>query len=243
VLYAVITAGGRVDGEFARTIQTDVKALAPVGSRRLIDAALDAARGIEVAAIAVVGGPEVRRHCGDRVERVIDAAEDGAQNIQKALRAFPGCDLVYLTSDLPFIEAGGLRDFVDRAQGCAAAMPLADAAVYERAFPGAPGRPMSLGGERFASGTVFLFAAAAAGEIERLAGAFFDARKSRLRLARLCGPGLLLRYLLGTLRVSDLEARASRVLGGPVRAVRGSSPGLCYDVDRLEDWEYARTRI
>jgi hypothetical protein len=243
VLHAVITAGGRVSGDFARAIGTDVKAMAPLGSRRLIDASIDAARGIGVAAIAVVGGPEVRQYCAARVERVIDASADGTENIRKALRAFPDVDLVYLTSDVPFIDPEGLRDFVVRSNGALVTMPLADPAAYERRFPEGPGELMKLGGERFASGTAFFLAARSIPQIEALAGAFFDARKSPLGLARLCGPVLLLRYLVKRLRVGDVEARASRLFGGPVRAVRGASPGLCYDVDALEDWEYARARV
>lgn len=243
MLHAVITAGGRVDGAFAQAIGTDIKALAPLGPRRLIDAAIEAARGLGVAAIAVVGPEEVRAHCTGRVERVIDAVADGGENALRALRAFPGEELLYLTSDVPFIDADGLHDFTVRAQGLAAAMPLADALAYEGRFPGAPEHVMTLGHERFASGTVFVMRGDALTKIEKLATAFFDARKSAWRLASLCGAGLLLRYALGRLCVADVERRAARVLGGSVRAIRDASPGLCYDVDTLAEWEYARARI
>ncbi|HXP93410.1 MAG TPA: nucleotidyltransferase family protein [Candidatus Binatia bacterium] len=242
MLHAVITAGGRVDGTFAQAIGTDVKALAPLGSRRLIDTVIDAARGIGVAAIAVVGGEEVRAHCGERTERFIDESPDGGENARRALRAFPGRDLIYLTSDIPFLDAEGLRDFTARAEGLVASMPLAAAQDYARAFPGAPEHTMSLAGERFASGTVFVLRAPAVAHIEGLAGTFFDARKSAWRLATLCGPSLLIRYALRRLHIADVEARASGILGGPVRAIRDASPGLCYDIDTLEEWEYARAR-
>jgi CTP:molybdopterin cytidylyltransferase MocA len=242
MLHAVITAGGRVDGAFAQAIGTEVKALAPLGSRRLIDAAIDAARGLGVAAIAVVGGEEVLAHCTGRVDRAIAAAADGGENARRALRAFPGEDLLYLTSDVPFVDPQGLRDFTLRAEGAAAAMPLADPLAYAARFPGAPDHVMSLGPERFASGTVFVLRAAVLTKIEALAAAFFDARKSAWRMAGLCGPALLARYAFGRLRVRDVEARATRVLAAPVRAVRDASPGLCYDVDTLAEWEYARAR-
>lgn len=119
-------------------------------------------------------------------------------------------------------------------------MPLADAEGYARRFPQAPERTMTIGGERFASGTVFVIRAQAIAEIEQVAAAFFAARKSVWRMASLCGPGLLIRLALRRLQVAHIEARASRVLGGPVRAVRNASPGLCYDVDTLDEWEYAR---
>jgi hypothetical protein len=43
--------------------------------------------------------------------------------------------------------------------------------------------------------------------------------------------------------VEDVEAYARRVLGIPVGAVRGADPGLCYDVDTLEEYRYACTRV
>lgn len=241
-LHAVITAGGRVDGAFASRIGTDVKALAPLGARRLIDASIDAARGAGVAAIAVVGGAAVAAHCAGRVERVVPESADGAENVRRALDAFPGASLLYLTSDLPFVDTAGVRDFVARSAGAALAMPLADPDAYARAFPGAPPHVMRLGGERFANGSVFIIDARALDAVRRVAGAFFDARKAPWRLAALCGPALMLRYACGKLRVEDLEARAEHVLGGTVRAVRGAAPGLCYDVDTVEEWEYAARR-
>jgi len=242
MLHAVITAGGRVEGAFAQAIGTDVKALAPLGSRRLIDAAIEAARGAGAEAIAVVGGDAVRAHCDGRIERFIDESPDGGENARRALRAFPNEDLLYLTSDVPFIDAGGLRDFVARSDGSVVAMPLADADGYERRFPHAPEHTMAIGGERFASGSVFVLRSPALAGIEEVAAAFFAARKSVWRMAGLCGPGLLIRFALRRLHIADIESRASRVLGGRVRAVRNASPGLCYDVDTLEEWEYARAR-
>jgi len=243
MLHAVITAGGRVDGAFAQAIGTDVKALAPLGSRCLIDTAIDAARGIGVEAIAVVGGDAVRAYCRSRVDLIVDETPDGGENARRALRAFPGRDMLYLTSDVPFLNADGLSDFVARSEGLVASLPLAGADAYERRFTGSPEHTMTLGGERFASGTVFVMREPAIEKIATLAGAFFNARKSAWRLATLCGPILLAKYALSRLRVADIEQRASHILGGPVRAIRDASPGLCYDVDSLEEWDYARTHV
>jgi len=64
---AVITAGARVDGEFAGRIGTDVKALARIGNRTMLQASIEAARGAGATRIAVVGGAEIRAACGERV--------------------------------------------------------------------------------------------------------------------------------------------------------------------------------
>jgi hypothetical protein len=243
-LYAVITAGGRVRGEFERAIGTEIKALAPLGSRRLIDPAIDAARSIGVAAIGVVGPREVRDHCGARVELAIDAAASGTQNILRALRAFPDAGrLVFLTSDMPFIDAAGLRVFVERSRGWALTMALSPADAYAAEFPAAPPHLARFGPESFANGSAFVIDRSAFASLERVAGKFFSARKSLPRLATLLGPTLCLRFACRRLRIADIERRAAGVLGVNARAILDAAPGLCYDVDDLADWTYAHSRF
>jgi hypothetical protein len=113
---------------------------------------------LNVEAIAVVGGPEVRAYCAGRVDRIVDAAEDGVENIRRALGAFAFERLVYLTSDIPFVDGPGLADFVARSDGSAVTMALGDADAYDAAFPAAPPHAVSLGQERVANGSVFTIA-------------------------------------------------------------------------------------
>lgn len=239
-VHAVITAGGRVDDAFAAAIGTPWKALAPIGNRRLIDAAIDAARGAGVAEIAVVGPADVQAYCASRVDLAIPAVADGAENIRRALHAFPRAErLVFLTSDLPFIEAFGLSDFIERSFGAQLAMALAQGAAYDDAFPAAPPHFVDIGGERIANGSVFTIDVRAIPTIEAVAGRFFAARKSLLKLASLLGPELCVRFAFKRLRIRHIEARADRMLGLKALAVRHAAPGLCFDVDDIADWAYA----
>jgi GTP:adenosylcobinamide-phosphate guanylyltransferase len=241
-MYVAITAGGQSRPDLAAAIGTPYKALAPIGGRRLIDVVIDAARALAPRGIAVVGPPEVHAHVANRVESPIDAADDGVENIRRALHAFPEAPrLLYLTCDLPFIDAAGLADFVARSHDTPLTMALADAAVYEAAFPAAPPHALSLAGERVANGNAFLISRSAIAPLETVAGRFFNARKNLARLALLLGPNLCLRYACKSLRIADIEHRARRVLGFDVRAIRDAAPGLCYDVDTVQDWAYAHS--
>jgi GTP:adenosylcobinamide-phosphate guanylyltransferase len=236
---AVVTAGGLAGGAFAEAIGGRVKALAPVGARTLLDVALDACEGAGVAGVAVIGGPEVRAHLAARDVRVIDADPDGGENVLRALGAWPGERFVYLTSDLPFASAAGLRDLIARSAAFALAMALADVDAYAARFPGAGEHSVALGGERVANGNAFVVAAEAVEPARALATKLFAARKSLPKLALLLGPSLCLRFATKRLTIADLEAYGERRLGVPVGAVRGCDPGLCYDVDTLADYEYA----
>jgi molybdopterin-guanine dinucleotide biosynthesis protein A len=239
---AVITAGGLVEGEFAEAIGTGVKALAPFRSRTLLDVALDACAGAGIEGVAVIGGTEVRAHLAGGGVRVIDAAIDGATNVLRALDAWPGERFVYLTSDIPFASAAGLRELIARSNDFALTMALAGVQAYEERFPGAGEHSVALGGERVANGNAFVIAPTAVEPARAFATKLFDARKSLPRLALLLGPALCLRFAMKRLTIADLEAFGSRRLGVPVGALRDCDPGLCYDVDTLADYRYACTR-
>jgi CTP:molybdopterin cytidylyltransferase MocA len=239
---AVITAGGLVDGAFADAIGTRVKALARFGTRTLLDVALDACAGAGIDGVAVIGGDEVREHLRGGRARLLDAADDGGTNVLRALAAWPGERFVYLTSDMPFASADGVRDLIARSEPFAVTMALADVDAYEAHFPGAPEHSVALGGERVANGNAFVVAPEAVAPARALATQLFAARKSLLKLALLLGPAMCLRFATKRLTIADLEAYGRRRLGVPVGALRGCDPGLCYDVDTLEEYEYARAR-
>jgi CTP:molybdopterin cytidylyltransferase MocA len=237
-----VTSGGRVDGAFAAAIGTPIKALAPLGAGALIDPVLTALRATGIDEIAVVGGPEVAAHLDGSGVRMIDAAESGAANVGRALAAWEGGDLVYATSDLPFVDAGALADFLAASRPHALTMPLANGAAYESAYPGAAAHVTNVGGERVANGSVFFISAAAIAPLRTVAGRFFEQRKSALGMARLLGPALLLRFVVRRLRITDVERRARAALGVDAVAIRDAAPALCYDVDTLEDYRFACAR-
>ena len=236
---AVITAGGRVDGQLARSMGTPIKALAPVGGSSMLDRTIAALRGVGVERIAVVGGDEVRRALPPGI-RGIDEAPSGSENLRRALSAWgPTNRLLYMTSDMPFLNAAALQTFIDAAAPAALALPLTEWEVFDRRFPGAPPFGIVLAGEKVVNGGAFIIPPGGAPAIEQFATRFFDARKSPLRMARLAGPALLLQFICRTLSVARLETHAHRLLGFPARAVRNAPPELAYDVDVLEEYEYA----
>jgi hypothetical protein len=70
----------------------------------------------------------------------------------------------------------------------------------------------------------------------------FDARKAPWKMARVAGPLVLVRYAIGRISVSALEARARRVLGMPVAALRDAPPELAFDADTAAEYAYALDR-
>jgi CTP:molybdopterin cytidylyltransferase MocA len=242
-MIAAITAGGRVDGALAAAIGTDVKALAPLGGERLVDRSIAAARAAGAARVVVIGGAEIRAHCEGRVEKIVSEAAEGRENLRLAIEAAGGEPLLFLTSDLPFVTGDAAHAFVERARGSDLALPLATEEDYLRAYPGAPPHITRVGNERVANGSVIYFGPGVGSAVLDISQRLFDARKSLMRMATLLGPALLLRFVAKRLAIEHIENRAQRVFGINARAVRNASPNLCFDVDTLEDYEYAVGRV
>lgn len=231
-----------MSGEFARAAGTNVKALARVKDKTMLDAAIAAAREAGATRLAVVGGEEVRSACRGRVDRFIQES-DGATNVRRALTAWDSAaPLLYLTSDLPFITASALRAFLDAVPADTLALPLSECAQFEARFPDAPPFGIRLAGDRVVNGGAFWIPARAAETIVALAIRFFQARKSVAKMALLLGPIFCVRFARGRLSVRQLESHATRLLGIPARAIRNAPVELAYDVDTYEEFRYACER-
>lgn len=147
----------------------------------------------------------MRAHCGNRVETVIEAAEDGRINLETALRyAGENEALLLLTSDLPFITQAYLNDFLNRVDGAEVAMPLARADSYVTAYPNATDHATTLGRERMVNGCVFYFSAGTAPRVIAIARHLFAARKSRPHMVMLLDLPLLLAWIF-TAYVSNIS--------------------------------------
>ncbi len=238
---AVITAGGRIGAPYSDEAGTEVKALAVVRGATMLDRIIESLRGAGVTRIAVVGGADVSDACADRVELIVDEMPSGAENVLRALRAWPEDDepLLYATSDLPYVTAGAIADFVRRVPPGAIAMALSDHAAFEQRFPGAPPCGIDLGGERVVNGGIFSLPGGSRASVADLATRLFDARKAPWRMATLVSPLTMLRLATGRLSIAHIEREAQRVAKLPAVAVRGCVPALAFDADTIAEYRYA----
>jgi CTP:molybdopterin cytidylyltransferase MocA len=238
---AVITAGGRIEGPFASQAGTSVKALAVVRGATMLERIVEALRGAGATRIALVGGDEVRAAARDRVDRFVDESPSGSQNMLRALHAWSddGEPLLYATSDLPYVTAETVGDFVQRVPPQTLSVALCEYGAYLARFPGAPVAGITLAGERVVNGGVFYLPGGSVARLAAMATQFFDARKRPWQMAGLVGAGVLLRFVFRRLSIADLEGRAHQTLGVPALGVRNCAPELAFDVDGENEYRYA----
>lgn len=238
---AIVTAGGRVDGEFEALLGTPVKALASIRGRTMLHATIEAARGAGASWVGVVGGEEIARSStAGAADAIVPESASGGENVLRALDAWnDGEPLLYLTSDMPYLTAEALRSFIDRVPFGALAMPVTEEEDFVRRFPQPPAHGIRLDGEYVTNGGAFWLPAGSRDAVRAMAVRFFDARKSVWQMASLLGFRLLMRFALRRLSIGDLEAHAHALLGLRTVAVRGCAAELAYDIDTLEEYRYA----
>lgn len=237
---AVVTAGGRIDGGYARCAGTTHKALAPIRGATMLARTIRALRDANVGQIAVVGDDEVRAAVGGSVERIVPDGGSGVKNVLAALRAWPEDEpLLLLTCDMPYVDGISVERFIGAVMPDVLAMPLAEYDAFAARFPQSPPFGITLGGERVVNGGIFHIPSGSRARLASFAAALFDARKAPWRMAAIAGPSLLASFLFKRLTIAALESRARELLGINVAAIRQAPPELAYDADTLDDYRYA----
>ena len=246
----VVLAGGRNSAEMAAATGVENRALTPLGTRTMLDYVTAALRGAaSVGEVYVVG--DVPGGPGCHVVQGGGTLLDNLMAGVRAAQAGGGGDRVLVsTSDIPFLTPQAVDDFVDRATQsgadlCCSYVPVG--LCYAR-FPEMKRTAVKLREGSLTLGNLMLvnphFLLANQGTISRA----YAARKSPIKVARMLGPGLLVRLLLAQfvapslLTVGALERAVSRLLGGGTRAagIRSECPEIGTDVDKPDDVAIAR---
>ncbi|MBI3948758.1 MAG: nucleotidyltransferase family protein [Armatimonadetes bacterium] len=248
---AIVTAGGRIDGAFARETGTIIKALLPIAGSTLLARALAALRGsARIRRICVVGPPEVEPTAlAAGADRFVPERATGIDNLLLGIEALAAeGPVVCSASDLPFLSADAVEELIERTPADAGLTYVAvTRAEWEQAFPDSPhGFYVPLADGEFTGGCVHVQNAGALRRIEPLVQRAFAARKSQVAMARLLGAGPLLRLVAGFLvsrrlapSSEGLCRRVEALAGCRCAVVRGCRPTLAADVDSLADWRYA----
>jgi molybdopterin-guanine dinucleotide biosynthesis protein A len=251
---AVITAGGRITGEFASAAGTSVKALVPVEGSHLLQRVLDPVwDSNRITGPVIVVGPvedlqaalnAPARDAAGRNVCLIPEGDSGPENIARGLSALAALSehhwVLLCTCDVPFLTDDAIGWLLDNSpEDADIVFPILTKAEYEAEFPGSPGSYVEIEGNSYTGSSVFLIRPSAILQNRALIERVFQARKNTVAMARLGGIGLLWRLLAGTLTVEYVEARASQLTACRCTVVRHAPPSLAADIDTMEDYHYA----
>jgi GTP:adenosylcobinamide-phosphate guanylyltransferase len=246
---AVVLGGGDPGDPFAAAHGVSVKALIPLGGEPMALHVLRALRGSgRVSRVVYVGPttPELDALIDERVTdhgTLLSNLEAGVEALAVAGLA-PGERVLVATADIPLLTPEGLAGVLAAApENAGLVYPVVRREDCERAFPGVRRTYARLRDGTFTGGNVFLLDPRLVGQFLPRLREVLAARKAPLRLARLIGPGVLGRLLLGRLTVSELETRVSALLGVPARALITPHAAIGSDVDQDADLRLAEAHL
>ena len=247
----VIPAGGRIDEAFAKVVGVESKALIRLNEKTILRHTIEALRASgQVGRIVVVGSAEIVRHEDAQLADAILPETGtspaniwlGAQHLQTL--DFPPDRILIVTCDQPYLTGDSIKRFLDL---CDHAIDFNVSLVarddFEEAFPGASATFVKLLDGEWTTGGVFLMTIRslkiAMDHMEKV----FEARKSKLRMAKLLGLKFVWDYLNKKLTVSSVEQKVMELLRVRGRAVPGSPPEMAYDIDFIEDYQYVLSSL
>jgi CTP:molybdopterin cytidylyltransferase MocA len=241
---AVLLAGGRISGELARRSRVEIKALIDFGGETLLDRAVRAARGAGVERVVVVGPEETAVH-GEAAH--VREGSGGIENLFLGLEELSRSGLperlLILATDLPFVTAEAVSALLDAASlEAGVVVPVLTREEFAAGYPEAPAVYVRLADGQFTAASAFVVDPGILSPMRPRLESAFAARKSQLGMAALFGPLATLKFLAGRLRSEDVVRRANRQLGINGCALRGCPPELAFDIDTLEEYEYALRR-
>jgi molybdopterin-guanine dinucleotide biosynthesis protein A len=238
---AVVLAAGRLRAHEAARAGHEIKALVHIGETTPLDAMLRALRRAPQIQRVVIVGPQAVSDSASGDDQWIAEGASIYDNALAGLRAVSTRRVLLCSSDVPFIEADHVQDFISRVPpGADIAYPIFERDEFLAVFPEGRTKFARVGSVRWTGGSVCMLTTRLALANERLIRQAFAARRSQFALASFLGAGILMRHLSGTLRVEHVSERIEYLTGGKTVAVRGAHPALAMDCDSIVDIVYAR---
>ena len=232
---AVLLAGGPLDDVARLQPGAPNKAFVDIGGRTLAGRVLKALRGSpSIGRIVVVAPPSTWGH--DDLRAADDFRPDGVritESLESGLKGFEADDdVLVVASDLPVLAAAAVDDFVARVRRLGADVIYGCVETWARMRDGT-----------FCGGGIVAIKPRSLPRLERFIERLGAARKDPLKLASLFGWDMLARFAFGRLSIAQAEARATKILGAPVRALISPYPETAVNVDRVSDVALARRLV
>jgi GTP:adenosylcobinamide-phosphate guanylyltransferase len=245
---AIVLAGGPADEVAAQEPGAPNKAFVRVAGVALVERVIVALRSAPSVGRILAVAPE-SAHGHGALAGADERRADGTritESLRSGLAGLPPDEPVLVAaSDLPVLTAEAIEEFVagvrsldaDVVYGCV------ERAVHAGRYPEVPHTWAKLRGGTYCGGGLMALKPRALAPLERFIERLGAARKYPWRLAGLFGWDVLARYAAGRLAIEHAEARASALLGAPVRAHVSPYAETGVNVDRVTDIALAEALV
>jgi GTP:adenosylcobinamide-phosphate guanylyltransferase len=238
---AIVMANGDAC-KLAAEVGVPHKALLEFAGASMIERVVAALQGCPQIGQIVVscrpGGP-IADHLGDRAELGLPEDPTFLGGIAQGFAQMPQAERALLvTCDMPLLTPQAVGHFVEEAAYHPEAdvvYGMVDISLTRRRYPGTRRTAIRLKEGSYTASGLTVVSRRFVEHCGPLLMAAFQARKSKLAMARLLGYGFLVKFALGMLSVHEVLARAEVLLDGKVAAVAIPYAECGFDVDSQQD--------
>ncbi len=241
---AMIMAGAMNDGALQESSSEKYEALIEIAGRPMVEYVLQAvqeARTID--RVAMIGpASELREKLDLQADFYVEGGNSLLHNMRRGAEELGSQGPIFIiTSDIPLITSEAIDDFVEKAQARPAEVyySLVNQKACEKTFPGMERTYVRLKEGTFTGGNMAMIESDIIINCSEDMSKFFDYRKSVLRLGRLLGPNILMRFALGRLKMAQIEKRVRKTTGYDGAGIFSNHAEVAFDVDKPSDMDLA----
>ena len=245
---AIVLAGGGEDAVSALEPGAPNKAFVRIGEATLVQRTIAGLRASSrIDRIVAVAPPSAAAH--PALGGASEVRGDGPKMMESLRSGMQGftedATVVVAASDLPALDAAAVDEFVDAVltRNLDVAYACLERRYHVAAYPEFPHTWARMRDGRYCGGGLVAMRPRVLPRLAVFIDALAAARKTPWRLASIFGWDVLARFAFGRLSIEQAEARASRLLGARVGAVRCTHPAIALNVDRADDVVRARARF
>ncbi len=227
-------AGGRADDPLAQKFGVASKTLVPHRGRPLVEYTLEALAqaGLEVIFVGPIAAlnPPPKVSLPDHGSLIA--------NLEAGIHAARGEKVLVATGDMPFLSVEAVRWVLQNAPQAGFVYSIVAQKTIEGRFPKMRRTYARIREGSFTGGNIVLIDKELFFTALPLLKRALELRKKPLALAQMIGFGTLLRVLLGRADIAGLEAKVSKIIGVPARALITPYAEVGVDIDKEEDLQW-----
>ncbi|MDD3655196.1 MAG: NTP transferase domain-containing protein [Atribacterota bacterium] len=239
---ALILAGKKDIGKLENNNKLTNKALLMINEIPMIEYVVNALLESKLVDDIVVVGPEydLVPFIEKKVKKILDSTDSIIENIKIGLDYFNDDDnILLLTSDIPLITGEIIDRFIKKCEQYNALFyyPIITKETILKKYPETVRSYALLNEGTFCGGNMAIFSRPLFDKNKELLNELYQNRKDVKKYVRLLGIKFLIKYLLKTLTIKEIEEKASLIAGYPVKSITIDDPEVMIDLDKLSDYE------
>lgn len=243
---AIVLAGAENSKIMKKMAGSRYEAQIEITGLPMINFVLDVLEKLEsIKRIIVVTPEEVAAGIkGSKIWKVVPPGENMVDSLNRALEFCPrGEQVLLLTSDIPLITAEALNDFLQKCREKKADIyySLVPQEIIEGKYQGVKRTYVRLKEGTYTGGNVVMLDPKVVLEHGNSIRQAVELRKHPLKLCRLLGIKFFLKFLGGSLTVTEVETRVEEILKIRGVGIVSLYPEIGIDVDKPSDLQLVRT--